>query len=692
LTRFEASFVLASQYYQAGDMTRTSFAHSTRWTASIRFVVYSVVLAATLLPLGGCGGPRYLTVRKAAHNPLEGPLNLLSKQGPHPTQRTLQTLRKYDLEQTQEKDPQAALERLKTEMVRDPTPDKVQAYAELAYIAGYAADHLGDDARALDMYSAAVASAYDYLFDPIYDPIRNPYDPQFRRVCDLYNAALEANLRIVRANGKLLPGEHLLVDTGTEKLDVSIVAHGSWSPDQYAGFEFVSDYNITGLTNRHHGYGLGVPLIAIRKPGATNDPVEKFYPEVLSFPMTAFLRIVPASPGAEQVHRQCVLELYEPLDAGAVVVDGRKVPLETDLSVPLGYMLQEGRGTTKTEMATLGLLHPGETSDLEGIYMIAPYDPRKIPVVVVHGLWSSPLTWMEMLNDLLAYPEIRENFQFWFYFYPTGEPFWYGATALRQDLDALRRTLDPDDQNPVFHDVVLIGHSMGGLVSMWQTLDSGNAFWNLLSDQPFNQLKADPEIRNEVAQVVFFHPDPCIRRVITIATPHRGSRFANQYTRFLARKLIQLPARMLMVQQQLVSQNPGMFRNTDLLTISTSIDSLSPKSPVLPAMLHAPRPPYIHYHNIVGVLPKETWLGWLTSWTNEKGDGVVSFASAHRADFESELVVPADHMRVHAQPRSILEVRRILLQHLREARSMQSGQVIPASHQSLSDALRCGRK
>ena len=66
--------------------------------------------------------------------------------------------------------------------------------------------------------------------------------------------------------------------------------------------------------------------------------------------------------------------------------------------------------------------------------MVEPYDPNKIPVLMVHGLWSSPMTWMEMFNDLLAYPDIRSNYQFWFYLYPTGEPFWYSANQLRSDL------------------------------------------------------------------------------------------------------------------------------------------------------------------------------------------------------------------------------------------------------------------
>ena len=36
--------------------------------------------------------------------------------------------------------------------------------------------------------------------------------------------------------------------------------------------------------------------------------------------------------------------------------------------------------------------------------MLEPYDPNKMPVVMVHGLWSSPVTWMEMFNDLRSDP------------------------------------------------------------------------------------------------------------------------------------------------------------------------------------------------------------------------------------------------------------------------------------------------
>ena len=53
---------------------------------------------------------------------------------------------------------------------------------------------------------------------------------------------------------------------------------------------------------------------------------------------------------------------------------------------------------------------------------------------MVHGLWSSPETWTEMINELRAVPDIRNRYQFWTYLYPTGQPFWVSATQLRADL------------------------------------------------------------------------------------------------------------------------------------------------------------------------------------------------------------------------------------------------------------------
>jgi pimeloyl-ACP methyl ester carboxylesterase len=594
--------------------------------------------------------------------------------------RTVQLLRRYDLEQNLKGDRGDLLAKLEEVDHKEPNREHLYALAELAYVGGKRAESAMQKDRALELYGAAVLHAYDYLFDQQYFQPTNFYDPEFRRACDLYNAALESTMRIVKSQGQLRPGNSRLIQTANHacQLKIELVSRG-WRTEDFDHFEFVSDYEIHGLTNHYHTYGLGVPLIAVRKKHEGTDPREQFYPEDLSFPVTAFLRVV-SGPTAESPTLQAVLELHDPLDHPTVQVASAIVPLESDLSTPLAHMLSQP-GLDDTHLSTLGLLMPEKAKNLQGLYMLEPFQKDKIPVVMVHGLWSSPVTWMEMFNDLRSDPMIRQNYQFWFYLYPTGQPFWFSAAQMREDLAHMRSLLDPQLHDPALDQTVLVGHSMGGLVSKLQTIDSGNEFWRTLSERPFSELQADDDVRNGLAHAFFFHPNPSVRRVVTIGTPHRGSEFSNDATRWLGRKLIHIPGMILQGRNQLVARNPNFFRPGAPLDVTTSIDSLSPDSPLLPVLLAAQHGPWVKYHNIIGEKPERGIDGWLSGGD---GDGVVTLASAKLDDAQSQIVVPADHSRVHRHPQSIMEVRRILLQHIAELRSFPYGDgVMQASAPSL---------
>jgi pimeloyl-ACP methyl ester carboxylesterase len=634
---------------------------STQTAACCWPLIVLVVLMS--LPLSGCASTSYLAVRKTPENPLAGPLRLFSRRGPKPTSRTQMVLRRYDLEQMRKEDATATLQVLQEELAAEPNLEKMYAFAELAYVEGKRTQLRGDESAARDLFSASVSHAYLYLFSPQFDATRNPYDPQFRQACDLYNTALEELLRSIDDQGLLRPGETFTLKLGKQHVDIRVAMNGLWDQDAFQQFEFVSDYEVEGLTNRHVTYGLGVPLIAVHSKQSHRNAASRYYPQGMSVPVTAILRAVqqPCSQPGQARHVTCVLELHDPSVYNHVQIAERLVPLETDLTTPLGYFLDnpEFRGE---EVALWGLLDPHETDELRGLYMLEAYDPHKIPVLMVHGLWSSPETWTEMINDLRSLPEIRDRYQFWTYLYPTGEPFWISAREMRADLQELREAIDPERRAPALDQTVLIGHSMGGLVSRLQTLESGDDYWRILSDAPFEQLQADPETRRVVAETVFFAPNPSIRRVVTIGTPHRGSEFANDYTRWLGRKLIKLPETLIQTKTQIARDNADLLRNTDLLTITTSIDSLAPDSAILPVMLRSRKPPWVKYHNIVGVVSDDGWLSNLS----EPGDGVVAYDSAHLDDVQSEIVVDADHGHVHQHPRSIREVRRILLEHSAE--------------------------
>lgn len=617
--------------------------------------------------LTGCATQHFLIRRDSPANPLAAQLQLTSSKGPQISSRTQWVLRRFALTDLYNEKPDECLEALQTLLESEIENELVYGISELSYVLGRKAEKRDDEAQALDLYGVSVSNAYMYLFSSEFDGVRNPYDPQFRGACDLYNEALEATLRLVNAKGELIPGQSYELTTGKQTYEVHTLVRGQWNQDDFERFEFVSDYEVEGLPSSGLTYGLGVPLIAVRREGDPNDPREDYYPEGLSFPVTALLRVVkPGSmPGKGANHRHhCILELHDPLASSDLSLAGRLVPLQTDLSTSLAYFLDSPQ-FRETSQATLGLLNPQKTQQHRGVYMLEPFDPARIPVLMVHGLWSSPVTWMPMFNDLRSFQELRKNYQFWFYQYPTGQPFWLSATQMREDLEELRQRIDPDNRYEALKHTVLVGHSMGGLVSRMQTIESTDQFWRILSDEPFDSVQGNNETLAKLRQAAFFKPNPGIRRVVTIGTPHRGSEYANDTTRWLGRKLIKLPSIMVSMGQQLVKQNPGVFRNTDLLVNSTSIDSLSPDSPVFPAFLRAPRNPSVTYHNIVGMVPTRSWF----TAKEPTGDGVVEYESAHMDDVISEVIVECEHQHIHRDPKAILEVRRILLEHLDVVRS-----------------------
>ncbi len=639
---------------------------------------WAVLLAAVVLLWGGGCAQRWVTLRSAPHNPLADQLQLTSWGGPQPTARTMQLLRVYNLTDDLQGDLRPLILKLQQIAQREPSADKVYALAELSYLAGCKTGAHNPD-MALDLYGASVLYAYDYLFADYLASTRNAYDPQFRGACDLYNSSLEAALRIACDRHELVPNTTRTIHTAAGSWDITCTLRGTaWRPEEFDRFEFVSDYEMKGLKNLYQTHGLGVPLIAVRRSYQGQPAAARYYPPDLSFPVTAMLRPVPNTDPAAP-HRQGLLELYDPLATSDTVVGSTRVPLESDLTTPLAYFLSKVPLET---VALLGLLdpekllmmRPGTKDPIMGLYMVQPYEPGKIPVLLVHGLWSSPMTWMEMFNDLRSSPEIRQHYQFWFYLYPTSQPFWLSAAQLRRDLAEVRQVLDPQHHEPALDQMVLVGHSMGGLVAKLQTIQSNNDYWNLASHLPLEQVHADPETLRKLRETFFFQPNPSIRRVVTIATPHRGSQFSNETTQYLLGKLIRMPEALVGNQQALFRDNPGLLFDGSLLKIETSVDSLSPQSPILPLMLAARRPPWVKYHNIVGTTPK----GWWASSVLGENDGVVSQRSARLDDANSELIVPAEHTMVQGHPLAVMEVRRILLEHLVELRGMAAAAGPPA--------------
>ncbi len=600
--------------------------------------------------------------------------------------RTRQTLRTFDLEKKAAINLTNTIGAVRSFLEKEPTLDLVFAVAELSFLEGRRRETLQSD-RAAEMYLLSAYHAYGYLFDPKFNRRRNSYDPHFREACLFYNRSFERMLRLLDSPStvSLEPDKEYILPMDGKDFQISCRRlTGQWGNEPLEPFKFAADFEVKELKSEFRQYGLGVPLLGQRQEGSKVVKTTKYTPTQLCFPVTALLRFLPPGP---QGQPNAVIELYDPLTTIGTTLAGQRVPLESDLTTPLAYSISDPR---IAKMNTLGLLRSdllskplSELTDkgaseegddasadefarqtVKGLYLMQPFEPGKIPVIFVHGIWSSPSTWVEMFNTLRSEPELRERYQFFFYFYPTGQPFWVSAAQLRDDLEEFRRTFDPQRTDPSFDDMVLVGHSMGGLLSTLQTIDSGYEFWKLVSNEsPQTVLSDNPE----ATKWFFFRANPSIRRVVTIATPFEGSPVSNDFTQWFAKKAIRLPESV----RNVVAPDERLVKHS-LLKVRTSIDSLSPNQPIFETIQRQreakldERP--IHYHNIVGEIELPNLMKpWLPP-----SDGVVRLDSATLEHCDSQISVPCEHTTIHAHPKTILEVRRILFEHLREARQFQS--------------------
>lgn len=646
---------------------------------SSRWMVICVMIVATTSMTSGCASRQLVRLRERPNNPLAGQLKLYAQGGPRPSERTRHLLRDLGMPDSCRGDVRGLI--LEVQQRSGSLPgrelDLLHTLAELNYIAARRVEHRSP-ADATSLYLASIARSYEYLFDPRRETARERAGQELGEAVALYNTALEDCLRLARAEGNFRPGQVLQLNSEGADFRVSIVPRGQgWRAEDFDHFEFVSDYDLTGLRNHHRTEGLGVPLIAVRKGQEPRVGKEQYYAPNLSFPVTAFLRLEWRDDGRGFApHSQ--LELHDPLEAATVRVGDHDVPLQSDISTPLAHFLSQ---PATRHLDTLGLLRPDKARQLAGLYMLQPYQPDKIPVLMVHGLWSSPMTWMETFNDLRSDPQLRDRYQFWFYLYPTGVPFWETSADLRERLAQVQDVFGEEQSEPVLDNMVLVGHSMGGLISRMMVVNSGDRFWNQIASKPLDQIEATPEMKDEIQRVFFFEGQPSVGRVVTIATPHRGSDYSNGITRWLGRQIISLPGKTVKVTHAILTANPGTFRTNESAGPSTSVDSLSPKSPILQVLAETPNPESVKHHNVVGIShPPSRLLGRFSDVRREQSDGVVGYSSAHLERVESEIEVSAPHSGVQAHPDTIAELRRILFLHLDEIGKQPASGVIHIDH------------
>ena len=302
-------------------------------------------------------------------------------------------------------------------------------------------------------------------------------------------------------------------------------------------------------------------------------------------------------------------------------------------------------------LPTAPIVQPSGAAPAQLLFL-DPYQPGKVPVVLIHGLFSSPEDWSDAIGHLRTAPGFADRFQIWAFRYPTGQGFLQSAAALRIQLRAAVDTLDPQRIEPSLHRMVLVGHSMGGLIAKLQVTYSDELVWSRLANRPLEEIVTTDSTRALLAETCYFDPSPDVARVILIASPHCGSLYSSAIVGRCASTFIQPTPQQANMHEQLMRDNPHTFNPVVERRFPTSIDMLVPSSPLLDAMREMRLRADVALHTIVGVSHPLSLDG--------PSDGVVSVRSASHPGCQSSLAVNAHHARVHHRLGTSLEILRIL--------------------------------
>jgi len=605
---------------------------------------FGLLLWAALL-LAGCATPigvhqvsPHDSYRKLMANPLtEGVAS----------NATNIVLRRFDLVGEYKNDPAAVIAYLHDKALHDDRRDTLYALAELSYLYGerlVKSVAAAEQALAPDYFLAASIYAYFFLLDDRVEPAPNAFDIRARTACDLYNFGLWRGMATGNAGALNLTAAVRKLPVGTLAITVDLSKY-PWELEEFERFEPVDKYVIRGISIRNRSQGVGSALIGVKMVSQ-----EALFPQAV--PTTIFLRINANLVELTAGTATASLEFYSAYDDNLLEVKDRHPPLETDTTTPMAYVLE----TSKVWGLGLGAFLGKEFESIpNGLYLTQPYRPGRIPVVFVHGTFSNPAWWTEMLNTLRGDPLLQQKFQFWAFLYNSSAPIVVSATDLRDALRNKVARLDPEGEDPALREMVVVGHSQGGLLTKLTVVDTGDSLVLALTGKDLESLGLPEEKKAEVRRLLVVEPVPEVKRVVFISTPHRGSILSKQWVRNLIKKIVTLPARFVKTTLNLRDYfTDDVKRLIGSSAGTTSIDGMSPDNPLLKTLADTPLAPGVVGHSIIAVKgdgdPK---LG---------DDGVVAYTSAHLDGMESEFIVRSGHS-CQGHPFTIEEVRRILLEH-----------------------------
>lgn len=486
--------------------------------------------------------------------------------------------------------------------------------------------HLSLETRAADYLEAAALSA------PHLGPGTQP--TLARRT---YNAA-SAELTVLLRNGD---GGRLwnhpltlTANSTTYHLRIQPGGYAVWSPTYFNSFLLSEPIKEKLIKKQNHLNGVGGTLVGVRQ----TNPREPFVPKAgTSAAVTSTL---------DFKGNDATLALRRPTKQTTAVIEGKTRPLAADFSAPISYH------QPPANLLLVGFLRGirGSESEKTGLFFLQPYDPDRIPIVFVHGLFSTTYNWDETINGLQADAEVRRHYQFWVFSYTTGNPILYSALRLREELAKV------DKLYPNHKPIVMVGHSMGGMLTREQVTTVTEAMWE--KDPKIGATAKSIFAKNsndsQVVRAMTYHANPRIKRVVFVCTPHRGSDIATNNIGKIGISLIRLPFNVAKTMTDALTGQEIAQLTGSSKRLPTSISGLKPSNPSFPILNSAPIT--VPYHSIIGDKGKGN--------TPNSSDGVVAYWSSHLDGAKSEKIVPGPHGSCNL-PQTITELDRILELHLK---------------------------
>ena len=520
----------------------------------------------------------------------------------------------------------------------------------------------------LKMLDKSIRYSYAYLFKTKRKPIDRIFDNRQVQIRDFYNQAI-AKLVTISTQRSSVKKATDSVKIGNSIYNINL--------DQYQLLKnkeldrFISSYNLnfSGLRtiNRRDGFGSEFVAVFPASEEKSNnkyilDPLNASYQTSIN-PNIHKARYLSATIVARPVKAESVddiinssnitVQVMDPYRTENVDIAGKSYPLAANFSAPYGLWLAENN---LGAAAYLSLIDREERLTMPHLYMLEPYNPNKKVIVLVHGLASSPEAWIALTNDIMGDSILREHYQVWQVFYSTNMPILESRFQIYALLKQAFGGLNPND--PADKDAVLIGHSMGGIISrlLVSNADISQSALSMMSPYQQAKLKKHPIVSERLK----IQPITNFDRAVFMSSPNRGTDFADLWFTRAARKIIKLPGAFLgAVTDTITNQDidaKDILTRIDKGLIQNGPSDLSHKSKFMALTEDINPPKGFVFHSIIG------------NKTNSKDpdvmtDGIVPYKSAHLDGAKSEVIIKGGHS-IQETPEAVLELRRILRQHL----------------------------